>query len=293
MLLSRTSPAKVLTPCQLRAYEETGYLAPVPALTASEVESARAQLEAFECANGGSWPRGRALKPHLLFPFLDSIVHHPALLDAVEDIVGPDILCWSSRLFIKDPHDGGYVSWHQDLPYWGLDVSENILTAWVALSPAVRENGVMKVIPGSHRKLVEHREGVANNLLLRGQEVAVDVDETQAVFMELRAGEMSLHHGLIFHASEPNLSSERRIGFAIRYIPTAVRPLEGLPRDGAMLVRGVDNYRYFESEPRPRETLGADSVALHRHATARYAEINRLAVTKHLEMISRPSGATL
>jgi ectoine hydroxylase-related dioxygenase (phytanoyl-CoA dioxygenase family) len=223
----------------------------------------------------------------LIYPFLDRIVHHPTILDAVEDILGPDILCWSSRWFIKDKNDGGFVSWHQDVPYWGLDVGENILTAWVAISPATRDNGCMKVIPGSHRSLVPHKEGVSNNLLLRGQEVAVKVDEAQAVYMALDAGQMSIHHGLMFHGSAENHADERRIGFAIRYIPTRVKAVDGLPKDSVQLVRGVDRYGHFNLEPRPVRDLDPLDVARHKQAVATYAEINRLAVAKHLEMVGQ------
>ena len=280
-----TAQRKSLTAAQVAQYREQGFLSPVPALSAQEARYARAQVEAIEAANGGTWPRAQSLKSHLIYTFLDRIVHHPAILDAVEDILGPDILCWSSRWFIKDKNDGGFVSWHQDVPYWGLDVGENILTAWVAISPATRDNGCMKVIPGSHRSLVPHREGVSNNLLLRGQEVAVKVDEAQAVYMALDAGQMSIHHGLMFHGSAENHADERRIGFAIRYIPTRVKAVDGLPKDSVQLARGVDRYGHFNLEPRPLRDLDPLDVARHKQAVATYAEINRLAVAKHLEMV--------
>ena len=279
-----TTQRKALSAAQVAQYREQGFLSPVPALSAQEARYARAQVEAIEAANGGTWPRAQSLKSHLIYTFLDRIVHHPKILDAVEAILGPDILCWSSRWFIKDKNDGGFVSWHQDVPYWGLDVGENILTAWVAISPATRDNGCMKVIPGSHRSLVPHREGVSNNLLLRGQEVAVKVDEAQAVYMALDAGQMSIHHGLMFHGSAENHADERRIGFAIRYIPTRVKAVDGLPKDSVQLVRGADRYGHFNLEPRPLRDLDPLDVARHKQAVATYAEINRLAVAKHLEM---------
>lgn len=282
---------KALTAAQVAQFREHGYLSPVSAISAEEAREARAQVEAIEAQHGGKWPRHLSLKSHLVYTFLDRIVHHPALLDAVEDILGPDILCWSSRWFIKDKNDGGFVSWHQDVPYWGIDVGENIVTAWVAISPATRANGCMKVIPGSHRSLVPHKEGVSNNLLLRGQEVAVAVDEALAVYMELEAGQMSLHHGLMFHGSEESHADQRRIGFAIRYIPTRVKPIDGLPRDSVQLARGVDRYGHFDLEPRPLRNLDAADVERHRLATATYAEINRLAVAKHLEMIAQSPRA--
>ncbi len=277
---------KALTAAQVGQYREQGFLSPVDALGAEEARGVRSLVESVEAQHGGTWPRAWSLKSHLIFTALDRVVHHPKILDAVEDILGPDILCWSSRWFIKDRNDGGYVSWHQDVPYWGIDVGENIVTAWVAITPATRANGCMKVIPGSHRKLVPHREGVSNNLLLRGQEVAVTVDESQAVYMELGAGQVSFHHGLMFHGSEESRDDERRIGLAIRYIPTRVKPLEGLPKDSVQLVRGVDRYHHFNHEPRPVRDLDPADAARHKQATDTYHEINRLAVSKHIEMIA-------
>lgn len=287
-----TQQLKSLTPVQVSRYREAGFLSPVNALSADETRDVRALVEKVEAQNGGPghWPRSQSLKSHLIYTALDRVVHHPAILDVVEDLLGPDILCWSSRWFIKDKNDGGFVSWHQDVPYWGLDVGENILTAWVAISPATRANGCMKVIPGSHRSLVEHKEGVSNNLLLRGQEVAVKVDEAQAVYMELGAGQMSLHHGLMFHGSEENRDDERRIGFAIRYIPTRVKPVDGLPRDSVQLVRGVDPYGHFNLEPRPQRDCDPADMELHRKAVATYAEINKQAVAKHLQMMGKAHG---
>ncbi len=277
---------KALTAAQVGQYREQGFLSPVNALGAAEAGEVRRLVESVEAKHGGKWPRAQSLKSHLIYTALDRVVHHPKILDAVEDILGPDILCWSSRWFIKDRNDGGFVSWHQDVPYWGIDVGENIVTAWVAITPATRANGCMKVIPGSHRKLVAHREGVSNNLLLRGQEVAVKVDEAQAVYMELAAGQMSFHHGLMFHGSEESRDDERRIGFAIRYIPTRVKPIDGLPRDSVQLVRGVDRHQHFDHEPRPVRDLDPADVARHKLATDIYHEINRLAVAKHLEMVA-------
>jgi non-haem Fe2+, alpha-ketoglutarate-dependent halogenase len=281
---------KALTPGKVAQYREQGFLSPVDALSADEAHAVRTLVESVEARHEGKWPRAWSLKSHLIFTVLDRVVHHPKILDVVEDILGPDILCWSSRWFIKDKNDGGFVSWHQDVPYWGLEVGENILTAWVAISPATRANGCMKVISGSHLALVPHREGVSNNLLLRGQEVAVKVDEAQA---DLGAGQMSLHHGLMFHGSEENHDDERRIGFAIRYIPTRVKPVDGLPKDSVQLVRGVDRYGHFNLEPRPARDLDPADIERHQQATATYAEINRLAVAKHLEMVAQGDHTTL
>ena len=139
------------------------------------------------------------------------------------------------------------MSWHQDLTYWGLDPAD-IVTAWIALSESGPQNGAMRVIPGTHTsEVVPHKDTfAANNLLSRGQEISVEVDETKAVTLELEPGQMSLHHVKLIHGSEPNPSDKRRIGLAIRYIPTHVRQIAGMT-DSAMLVRGADAFGHFHA----------------------------------------------
>jgi len=267
------------------AFDEQGFLSPVPSIGRDRAAALRREIERVEQLNGGALPREYLLKPHLLFPWLDAVIRDPRILDPVEDIIGPDILCWSSRLFIKNPNDGGILAWHQDLTYWGLDVSQTVVTAWVALSPAPRESGVTKVVPGTHRKLVRHQEGKKSSMLQRGQEIAVDVNEGDAVYMALATGEMSLHHGLIFHASDENLGHDRRIGFAIRYIPPSLKPLPGLPRDHVTVVRGADNFGYYDHEVAPQSELSAEALAHHRMVGERYKEIHDLSATRHAALI--------
>jgi non-heme Fe2+,alpha-ketoglutarate-dependent halogenase len=278
---------KTLPPATLSRYQRDGFLCPVPAIGAAHAAAVLKKIEAVETQHGGSWPQQHAFKPHTLYPWLNELVRHPAILDAVEDILGPDILCWQSRFFIKDPNDGGFVSWHQDVTYWGVDITENILTAWLALTPATRDNGVMKVIPGSHlNKLLPHREGAGSKLTVRGQEVAVKVDESKAVYMELAAGEMSLHHVLLFHGSDVNTSNERRVGLAIRYLPTRVKALPGLPRDYVSLVRGVDNYHHFHLETPPVSEFDPAALEQYRITSKTYAAVNAEAAKRHLDTIA-------
>ena len=267
-------------------YKREGFLCPLPAIGAAHAAEVRKKIEAVESQHGGGWPHEQAFKPHLLYPWLDELICHPTILDAVEDIIGPDIMCWQSRFFIKDPNDGGFVSWHQDITYWGIDITENVLTAWLALTPATPENGVMKVIPGSHHnKLLPHREGAGSKLTVRGQEVAVDVDESKAVFMSLDAGQMSLHHVLLFHASEPNTSDQRRIGLAIRYLPAHAKALEGLPKDYVRLVRGVDRHHHFNLETPPVRDLDPAAIEQHRQSWQTYSGINEEAARRHQDTI--------
>ena len=245
-------------------YREHGYYAPVRAMSADDAERVRAQLEAHEATHGVLKGPMRH-KSHLLFTWLDSLIRHPGILDGVEGVIGPDILCWSSSFFIKEARDPGFVSWHQDSTYWGLDPAD-IVTAWVALSESTAENGAMRVIPDTHTlEQVAHRDTfAADNLLTRGQEIAVDVDGSNAVMLSLQPGEMSLHHVRLIHGSDPNPSAKRRIGFAIRYLPTHVRQVVGT-RDSATLVRGVDRFRNFEPEFAPERDVSDAAIAFHAH----------------------------
>ena len=259
--------SKVLTPAQVEAFRRDGYHFPVRALSTDEALSYRRRLEQSEAMLGGPLRGALRSKPHLLFTWANELIRHPVVLDAVEDIYGPNLLVWSSSFFIKEAHDPSYVSWHQDSTYWGLS-HPDVVTAWIALSVSVVENGCMRVMPGTHLKdQLPHKDTfAANNLLTRGQEVQVEVNPAEAVDIELQPGEFSLHHVRLVHGSDPNTSGERRIGYAIRYIPTYVRQTEG-PRDCATLVRGVDNYRHFDMEIVPKADLDPEAVAYHKRVT--------------------------
>jgi non-haem Fe2+, alpha-ketoglutarate-dependent halogenase len=263
---------KALTEAAVRQYQEHGYCFPVPALSLTEAAGLLSRLEAFEAGAGPLSGKLRH-KPHLLFTWLNDLIRHNRILDAVEDIIGPEILCWGTSFFIKEPRTRSFVSWHQDSTYWGLDPAD-VITAWVAFSDADAENGAMRVIPGSHKlDQVPHQDTFrSDNLLSRGQEIAVDVDERQAVMMPLRAGEMSLHHVRLFHGSDPNPSDRRRIGFAIRYIPTYVRQVAGT-HDSATLVRGVDRHGHFSQEQRPDADMSDGALAHHAAITGAHATI--------------------
>jgi len=260
--------SRILTAAQVDAYRRDGYHFPVRVFSPDDARELRGCLERYERAAGAPLQGKWRVKSHLLFTWADRIVHHPAVLDAVEDLVGPNILCWTTNFFIKEAASPGFVSWHQDAAYWGLE-PEEVVTAWVALSPSNAESGCMKVLPGSHfDSHIPHRDTfAANNLLTRGQEIAVDVDEARAVSMPLEPGEMSLHHIRLVHGSAPNHSADRRIGLAIRYLPTHVRQTKN--RDSAMLVRGVDEFRHFDLEPRPQRDLGEAELAAHADAVER------------------------
>jgi non-heme Fe2+,alpha-ketoglutarate-dependent halogenase len=262
-----------LSDAQIRRYHEQGYLCPIRVLSPEQAAVGRGQLESAEAANGGPLQGAMKQKPHLLFTWLDQLVRNQSVLDAVEGVIGPNILCWASSFFTKEANDPKYVSWHQDLTYWGLEPAD-IVTAWIALSPSTPESGCMRVVPGSHkREVLPHIETFAeHNLLSRGQEIQVEVDEHQAKDLILAPGEMSLHHVKLIHGSGPNRADDRRIGFAIRYVPTYVRQTAGA-EDSAMLVRGVDADHHFLEEMPPSADLDEAALAEHATVTARAARI--------------------
>jgi ectoine hydroxylase-related dioxygenase (phytanoyl-CoA dioxygenase family) len=226
-------------------YAAKGFLHPVrvmPIAQAQELRNAVEGLEAEHSEGAGRHALTQFFRVNgqLVIPLLAEIARHPAILDCVESILGPDLLVWSVELFIKEPGDGSVVSWHQDITYWGMGETDEEVTAWLALSDVSVEAGCMRFIPGSHTNgIVAHHDTFdETNLLSRGQEIA-DIDETLAEHGPLKPGEMSLHHGRCFHASAPNGSDDRRIGVAIRYVTPDVRQAD-MARDYAMLVRGKD-----------------------------------------------------
>lgn len=256
----------------VETYRTLGYHFPLDVLSAAEARDYRVRLEAFEMRQGGPLKGELRHRTHMLFTWLDGLIRDPRILDAVEDVLGPNLLCWNSSFFIKEADDPGFVSWHQDATYWGLS-SPDVMTVWVAFTPASLVNGCMKFLPGSQTTQVTHRDTFdANNLLTRGQEVAVEVDEKDAVCVELEAGQASLHHVLLVHGSAPNRSGDRRIGYAIRYIPTHVRQIVGA-RDSATLVRGVDEYGHFDLEPPPRTDFAPEALARHAAITGRQVQV--------------------
>ena len=262
--VSSDRPLRVLTRQQVDAYAAEGFLFPLRAMPEAQADACRLRLEDNEARTGGPLRAAMRSKPHLFLAWAADLVRLPAILDAVEDLLGPDLLCWSSSFFIKGKRDPGFVSWHQDSTYWGLS-HPDVVTAWVALSPSLRSNGCMRVIPGTHTiDQIPHRDTFAeHNLLTRGQEIEVPVDTARAVDLELAPGEFSLHHVRLVHGSEPNTSDVRRIGYAIRYIPTYVRQVVG-NRDTATLVRGVDRFGHFDPEPRPAADFDPAAMDFHR-----------------------------
>ena len=219
---------KGLSQQQIDQYHEQGFLAPIDVMPESAALEYAQRLQAAELEYPDELNAENRNNAHLSFKFLDELVHHSLILDAVEDLLGAAFSLWGSVLFIKEPQSKHFVSWHQDATYMGLD-SLNFPTPWIALSPSNRDTGCMTMIAGSHKtKIKEHKDTYAeNNILTRGQ-VIQDVDESKAVDLILEPGEMSIHHGAVIHGSQPNTSNNRRIGFSLQsYMPNNIRQIVG------------------------------------------------------------------
>lgn len=249
-------------------YQETGILFPVPIFTPAEVEQLQSNFEALEARDGGRLRPMTNRKPYLLVSWINELVRHPKLLDAIEDIIGPNIMVWSAQFFAKKAGDPDFISWHQDGTYWGLS-SPEVVSAWIAFTPSTVASGCMRVVPGSHRAQVEHRDTFdPNNMLSRGQEVAVEVREEDAMDVVLQPGEVSLHNVLIVHGSNPNKSHHARVGFAVRFLPPHLKQTLA-ERDSALLVRGVDTHGHFDHEQPPEGDFHPDAVRRHAKVIAR------------------------
>ncbi len=266
-----------LTQTQRRQFEREGFLCPLPALDARDVER---YLAAYLDYTARNKERLEALKPnqkfqvlsetHFVLPWVHEIVSHPRILDAVESLLGPNIIAWNTNWFTKMPGEKTYISWHQDGTYWNLN-PPTVVTAWVALSPSLASNGCMRVIPGTHTQpMIPQRETyVPDNALSRGQEIAVEVDERQAVDLNLDPGEMSLHHIWIVHGSNANTSKDTpRIGIAIRYTKPEVKQ-ESPFKPLAILVRGRDDHGHFEILPAPQPGDHGEQIRNHRQIVDR------------------------
>jgi non-heme Fe2+,alpha-ketoglutarate-dependent halogenase len=256
----------MLSPEQRQFYEQNGYLYPLRVFNDNETAAFRRQFDQYTDQNKDRLskliPRERRAVyglTHLMLPWVYEMVSHPRVLDAVEGAIGPNLLVWGSDWFVKFPGDAAFISWHQDGAYWGLNPPK-VATAWIALSPSTMESGCMQVMPGTQKTQLPQRETYAlDNALSRGQEIALEVDESKAVALQLEPGEMSLHHIGIAHGSKANHAGYARIGIAVRYIaPEVVQ--KGVERQIVQLVRGKDEHGNFEIVAPPSDAASAAEI---------------------------------
>ncbi len=263
----------VLSGANLAQFERDGYVSPIPVMSAAEAGELRQKLQAVEATQDGALYPAQRSKSFLLFKWLSDLIRDPRILDPVEQLIGPDILLWNTIFWIKEAGAKSFVSWHQDTRYWGLS-SDQVITAWLALSPASIEAGCMKVMPGTHLgETLSHEDHYdKDNMLTRGQEISAELAEDQAVFMPLQTGEMSIHNYRLAHASGANVSSDRRIGISMHFMPPDTQQLVG-NWDCATLVRGSDPYGHFETAPIPARDFDPATVAFHEKAARALSDV--------------------
>lgn len=269
------SPDVQLSAEQVAAYRQNGFLSPLRIISAQEASDAFRMLEAYEREVG---PTERLhMKSHIYFSWLWRIARNPRVIGAVTSLLGPDVLVLASRLWIKNPSDEAFVSWHQDVNYFGIEPSDVTTNFWLALTDASEEAGCMRFFPGSHKNgLIDHEITMeSKNLLTRGQTVR-GVDASKSVTAPLHPGEASFHHGHLLHCSPPNRSDHRRIGFSMILLPAHVRSTTG--RRSATLLCGEDKYGHWDHDPMPKCDRDPAIYEIMHRETTRYVPPERLEV---------------
>ncbi len=250
-------------------FEEKGFFAPIDVLPASSLADVVNKHDQLQLQVKAVFGVTHRFKLHLLVNWLADIVRHHTIVDAVEQIIGPDILCWSTDFFIKPAYDPSFVSLHQDCTYAGLTPFDGVVNVWVALTPSSSASGCLQVIPGSHKfgQLAHTRTDAENNMLFFGQTIDRAFGPDELVDIELHPGQASIHHMVIAHGSQPNMTDLPRIGYVVRYMHPGVKQIKGM--DSATLVRGQDTYGHFEREPWPEQGFSPTAIDAFKKALAR------------------------
>ena len=261
-----------LTSNQLKQYEDEGFVSPIDIFSKEKAKEIRNEIELIEKDMPEELKKSGRYNAHLISPLLDEVTHNPKILNAVESLIGKNILVCGTTLFIKNPHEKGFVSYHQDAKYIGLE-PDNWVTAWVAITDSNEENGCMKMWSGSHKDNLKDHDQMFNegNLLTRGQTVN-NVPKKNLKSLILTAGQMSLHHPKVVHGSELNKSNDRRIGFVVQsYIGTNVKQVLG--KNSVQLARGIDDYNFHKKIGRPKSLMNNNDLKLKKEENDNLQEI--------------------
>jgi non-haem Fe2+, alpha-ketoglutarate-dependent halogenase len=257
---------------QLKQYEDEGFVSPINIFSREKAKEIRNEIELIEKKMPDELDKAGRYNAHLISPLLDDVTHNPRILDAVQSLIGEDILVCGTTLFIKNPNEKGFVSYHQDAKYIGLE-PHNWVTAWVAITDSNEHNGCMRMWSGSHKDNLKEHDQKFNegNLLTRGQTVK-NVPKDKTTPLVLKAGQMSLHHPTIVHGSDLNKSNDRRIGFVIQsYIATDVKQILG--KNSVQLARGVDKFNFHKKIGRPYLLMDKDDLELKKKENDNLQEI--------------------
>jgi ectoine hydroxylase-related dioxygenase (phytanoyl-CoA dioxygenase family) len=237
---------KILTEAQVAAFQRDGCLSPVRAMSAERARHNRERFEALEARAADI--KKMKTKSHLLCPWVLEIAEDPHILDIFEDLIGPNLRCWSMAWRVKKADGETFAGWHQDA-YYGSAVP--VVLGALALSECGSRQGCLRGIPGSHKwGILRHQEtDDPRSILARGQYISEPFDEAAAVDFALRPGEMVMFDNSLVHGSATNHGPDRRFLLLVAMLPTWAKPPK--MRQPAMLVRGIDTYGSFDDEPRP------------------------------------------
>ncbi|XP_063791710.1 probable alpha-ketoglutarate-dependent hypophosphite dioxygenase [Pseudophryne corroboree] len=242
-------------------YDANGFLTAIDVLDTNELRQANSDYGRLEEKFGKEYTQYNLHNIHMQYEWAMNLAVHPNLLRAITAVLGPNVILLDSRFICKYPstdvphkdNTSPYVAWHQDIKYWGFEGGP-VASVWLALDDVDTENGVLQIIPGTHKQgVLEHRTAdIPGNMLTSNQEIPKHlVNVEDLVECPLKAGQMSVHDGLTVHASEPNMSNRRRCGFVIRYVPTEAYPVEDPERPrtfpATVLVAGTDQYNNFQN----------------------------------------------
>lgn len=263
---------KVLSTDQVTSFDEKGFINGIDVLTEDQAADYLVRLEHAEKKYPEAFNPENRNNPHLALNCFDELAHHPLILDAVEDLIGPNFGLYGSVLFIKEPQSSHYVSWHQDATYMGIS-EHRFVSPWIALTPSNRITGCMSMIPGSHKQEIRnHQDTFAeDNILTRGQ-VIQDIDEQSAIDLELKPGQMSIHHARVIHGSRPNEGTDRRVGFVLQaYVPAGARQTIG--NNYWQPARGDFMQPDFVALKRPQHDMDSSAVNERQKANDNWANI--------------------
>ena len=246
---------------QLKQYKEEGFVSPINIFSKEKANEVRSEIELIEKEIPDELEKSGRYNAHLISPLLDEVTHNPKILDGVQSLIGENILVCGTTLFIKNPNEKGFVSYHQDAKYIGLE-PYNWVTAWVAITDSNEHNGCMRVWSGSHKNNLKDHDQMFNegNLLTRGQTVN-NIPKEKTIPIVLEAGQMSMHHPTVVHGSDLNKSDDRRIGFVIQsYISSNVKQVLG--KNSVQIARGKDDYNFHKKIPRTKSLMNKDDIKL-------------------------------
>jgi non-heme Fe2+,alpha-ketoglutarate-dependent halogenase len=232
-------------------FEQNGWAGPIQLMSKAEALELKQQVldaeEKLQLMNSDY-----RCKSNVLFPFVDKISRNPRLIEALTELIGPNIHCWDTLFWLKKPGDGKDVSFHQDATYWNFDKKHLAVTAWFAFDDVVPEHGSLEYVQGSHRVFQRKHKDVktSTNLLMRGQTVDEDLPK-ERIKTTVPAGSVLLHSPYIIHGSGPNQASTDRVAMGMILASTECKPILAISPESTVMVAGEDHYNYMLHDPAP------------------------------------------